>query len=247
MNRQAIIDDVRQGASLAQVAKKTGINRMTISNLVLEAYETGELTVPAHRTVQEGLAMRKKVRAYVEERGVFTVDDACADLHISIPTLNRHLRGLGFAGRVLPKTPGNVWRRWSDEQILAALRDIWDEARDDGAVYLSVEDYNRRREGREFPSVSAVTGRFVSWPEACFEAGVPCGSAGKVWDWSPDDLLAALEQFYAETGERTMAAYNRWSRGKDVPSSGHIHKRTGSWNEALNWVVEKAWADASPR
>lgn len=240
MNREQIIEEVRDGASLALVAKKTGVDRMTISNIVLGAYETGELPIPNHKTVLEGLAQRKKVREYVEERGVFTYAEAEADLGISVPTLNRHLRGLGYSKRTLRKKP-KAWRKWSDQDILGALRDVWDEARADGAIYLSVDDYTFRRGDRNLPSSSAITGRFVNWPEACFEAGVPSGSAGAVSRWTTDQHQEALERFYSETGERSMAQYDRWAKGKDVPSAQIIHKHTGSWNDAISWVIEQAY------
>jgi hypothetical protein len=240
--RNTIVTLARSGESNARIQKHTGVGRMTICNILLQEYEAGTLPVPNHALTREAVALRKRVRAYADEHKRFYVQDACDALEISAPTLDRHLRSLGMTDRTLPKLPTVTWRKYTDDEMLAAVQEAWAILETRGARYLSVDPYTAlRKSNPQWPGANALVSRFGSWSDAMELAGIPVRQVSRRNRWSQEDIEDTMIEF-AATGESSMAAYDRWRRekGGDLPGTGAILSLAGSWRAVINWAEHEA-------
>jgi hypothetical protein len=124
--------------------------------------------------------------------------------------------------------------RWSDEEILEALRCA--------ATYefpLSTMKYSNLVEIGEIrgPSVARIYQRFGQWSAACESAGVEHGSTRIDYTsrWTDADITRFLVLYLSDT-RYTGAAhrYDEWriAESVDAPSLGTVRSRFGDWESA---------------
>jgi transposase len=115
-------------------------------------------------------------------------------------------------------------RQYTDEQILSNLREC--HRRNDKVTVkaLSEED--------DLVSPTTVVDRFGSWLSAKKEAGIEVDERNhnsRPREFSDEDYLEALRECQSRHGKCTQRLFDE---EEDLPSSGAIRKRFGSWGEA---------------
>ena len=113
-------------------------------------------------------------------------------------------------------------RRWSDEELLDALREY---AADHDGRPPTIAEANDP--SRELPVAQTFINRFGGWNAAIAEAGFEPRDRRR----TDEELLDALQGLAAELDERptTAAVADR----ADMASPGTYANRFGSWNDAL--------------
>lgn len=124
-------------------------------------------------------------------------------------------------------------RRWSDEQILRAIRHFYERYGN-----CSVPEWNRHRSTR-YPSSALVIGRFDGWNAALDAAGIP--TVPGAYDYEqidPDGCVMALRVASdlldgAVPSIKTYTALRRRRPDLGLPSDSLIRIRCGTWVAAL--------------
>lgn len=119
-------------------------------------------------------------------------------------------------------------RRWSDEELVAAVRDVADRCREP-LTSLAYDSYRRRGE----PSPSTLVERFGSWQTVLERAGVPAaGRSGT--RWTADAVVEVLARWLAESSDQRMVRYvAEAARREDLPGINVIRARYGGWRVAV--------------
>ncbi|WP_153952907.1 homing endonuclease associated repeat-containing protein [Halosegnis longus] len=117
-------------------------------------------------------------------------------------------------------------KQYTDEEILAQLRQLEYEYGKCTTQLLQQQD--------DLVSPSVVIDRFDSWSEAKQAAGLESlderkNNAGKEQQFSDESLLAAMVLCKQKHGKCTQRVFDD---DDELPSSGVVRKRFGSWSEA---------------
>ena len=124
---------------------------------------------------------------------------------------------------------------YSDEQIIAALRDA---ARELPAP-LSIEGYRRWTQnggGRERPGPELIKVRFGGWRRALARAGLPTNSrSGPRATYEFADVVRAIAAAWREIGRYpSVARYEAWRGGRtDLPAAATARRFAPSWDNLL--------------
>ena len=228
-----------RGLTLDGIGAEFGVTRERVRQLLKKyggptAEEVRELRAAEALTAQRdhGVAVAAEIRSALEDRGPMTVLEVVESTGVDASTVSKfwpeelsHLRLWGA---------GQGESRWSDEDILGALREA--------SIYefpLTTTAYTELlRVGQiDGPSVPRIGQRFGSWSAACAEAGVV---AGDPWNreyeskWSDDDLLQIARTYLMDQAAPSSAhRFNEWKRenAPDGPSAQTLRNRFGSWTE----------------
>ena len=177
-------------------------------------------------------AVAGEIRYALEDGGPMTVLEVAEVTGIDASDVSRcwpqelsHLRLWGA---------GQGESRWSDDDILAALREA--------SIYefpLTTTAYTELlRVGQvDGPSVPRIGQRFGTWSAACARADVV---AGDPWNreyeskWSDDDLLQIARAYLVDPAAPSSAhRFDEWKKknAPDGPSAQTLRNRFGSWTE----------------
>jgi Homing endonuclease associated repeat len=132
-------------------------------------------------------------------------------------------------------------RRWSDERVLAAVRDWhavtgspptvadWSPAHAPPA-HAGARRY--RAEPGRWPSAALVARRFGSFPAAVQRAGLEPPPRGPRPRWTEERIVAAMKGWVNRTG--TPPTRTQWSRAGDAhPAASTVYRVLGPWRRAL--------------
>lgn len=116
-------------------------------------------------------------------------------------------------------------KRWSDEQILAAIRA---HAAEHGRAPRSTE-WPTATDAH--PAAATVANHFGSWTRALAAAGL---NAARRPRWEPDDIIAALRAWTTAHGRPpTRSDWARRDPAGAYPGASTVNQRLGSWERAL--------------
>jgi hypothetical protein len=135
---------------------------------------------------------------------------------------------------LLLRAAGTNENRWSDEEVLNAIRDA--------ALYefpLTTNAYAELLSQGQIkgPSMPRIWQRFGSWTAACEAAGVVAGQTMRTnyqSRWSDDDLLQIVRRYLLDPNAPNSAhRFDEWKRtaAPDGPSFQTLRNRFGSWTE----------------
>jgi len=132
-------------------------------------------------------------------------------------------------------------RTWSDEDVLAAVRDWhaltgavptvlnWSPAHAP-AGHAGAKLY--RSEPGRWPSAALVARRLGSFPAAVRGAGLEPRPPGSRRRWTEDRIVAAIKAWANRTGSPPTRA--QWTRaGRSHPAASTVYRVVGPWQQAL--------------
>lgn len=130
-------------------------------------------------------------------------------------------------------------KKFSDEEMFEHLRIV---ANALGTDYLTSKMYTENRDPKSQPSPALYYVRFVSWNYAVESAGLIPSKALRTYNykWSDEQIISTIVEFLNDPNQFYFGAsqYERWTKGKEVPSCATILKRRAGWN----W---SAWKEAA--
>lgn len=130
--------------------------------------------------------------------------------------------------------PGGRERKWSDEQLLDALR----AAAVDGRVTKRMYDASR---GSAWPSSAAIVRKFGSWARACGNAGLRAVSVYRTDGIGAEGCMLAVIDCAAELGRPpSLNEYDRWARGGRGPSAQTVRNVVGGWRRVTAECLRRA-------
>lgn len=107
------------------------------------------------------------------------------------------------------------------------------------SAYKKFANNQRVTAGQSWPSQQTYENRFGSWRAALLKAGLPANvttPGGRIRVFEAAQCIEALRSAHHALGKipsaEEYARYARESKGK-LPSTATIHKRCGTWNDAL--------------
>lgn len=228
------------GRTLDDIGKEFGVTRERVRQLMMKygGPDAADVRrVQAERAEAEEQArassIAEAVRGALTASGPVTAEDVASQTGIDSAEVARfwpqdlaHLR--------LWAT-GNYETRWSDDQVLDALREA--------AVFefpLTTSAYTDLLAVGQIkgPSVSRIWQRFGSWTAACDAAGVVAGQTMRDHyqsKWSDHDLVQILQRYLLDPDAPNSAhRFDEWKRENlpDGPSFQTIRNRFGSWTAA---------------
>lgn len=228
-----VVELSKEGLTRREITARTGLPRLTVSDMLLDAYESGVLPTPDHETVRTALDNRKAIRDYIESRGgVFEGEQMARDLFMSDATVRRHVRAMGLLPTRLKKPPVRTYRR-SEEEILAAVREAYSLSPKNT---LSWAFYRSKRTEKGWPSLSAIHTRFRTWADVCEAAGVPFNGTRADQGWTEEEVNLAIDRYLETTDSPTGEGYTEWlkKQGYPGPSLAYITRTAGGWQQAIN-------------
>jgi hypothetical protein len=133
---------------------------------------------------------------------------------------------------------GSIYRQFSTEQTLAAIRQAWQLSRST-AEGLSYSRYQQLLDEGSIsgPSAVRVVQVFESWRRATDLAGVPSGrTPNREYEskWSDGEILAMVVRYLEDPATKgTFAGWDPWRRenAPDAPSGGLLRLRLGPWSQ----------------
>lgn len=235
-----MIERRSMGKSLQDIGTEFGVTRERVRQLLKKYGGPTAAEVREVRAAKEQAAgqlratqVARTLRELLCKAGPMSVDDAAAATEFEPDEVARcwpddlaHLRLW---------TAGQNECRWSDEEILDAIRDA--------ALYefpLTANAYTELLSVGQIqgPSLRRVGQRFGSWSAACEAAGVVPGQAWRdnyESRWSDADLLQVLRRYLLDPNAPNSAhRFDEWKRVHipDGPSGATLRNRFGSWTEA---------------
>ena len=242
---QRISDMYNSGSTLNAIGEYFGLTRERVRQ-ILERSGVDRRNMTEHTDAARERIMTAygpMVDAAFEESR--SINKVVEQFHDTIPArwIRTHLEGRRHETVWTNKTP----RLWSNEQILALLRDA-----SSGKGTLSISAYRQWRSAntvasRRPPSHTVIAWRFGSWRNAVTIAGLADKSSKRVYArrWERDDAMQAVA-LYVEgilaTGQRaTFAGYDLWSRERpEYPSGAYVRHLTGmSWSQVLRSILTR--------
>lgn len=185
-----------------------------------------------------GESAQLELVAWLTDHPGSSVDDAQQALAWSKSRLARAMTDEARRLAVRHRTGSS--RRWSEEEILEALRQAWAIiSSQQGLPALSYARYNQlvHDEIIEGPTSVRVLQVFGSWADAAERAGVPAGRKPNrtfTSAWSDEEILNDVRRYLADPSTRgSFAGWDAWKKANAprAPSGAMIRNRLGNWSE----------------
>lgn len=227
------------GQSLDEIGQQFGVTRERVRQLLTKhggpsSSESRAVRDARNRQAQTDVAneVATILRRVLTTMGPMSIEDASSTTALDRDAVSRfwpadlaHMRLWGS---------GSTETRWSDEEILEALREA--------ALYefpLTTKAYSEMVNVGQIPgpSVPLVGQRFGTWTAACDAAGVvPGATLRKSYDsrWSDADLLLIVRKYLLDPDSPNSAQrFDEWKRSNviDGPSFQTVRNRFGTWTE----------------
>ena len=176
--------------------------------------------------------------AWLTEHPGSTVDEAAKALQWNKAQLAKAMSD--DARRLAVRHRTGSSRKWSEAEILEALRHAWAAlSTTESVTSLSYARYNQLvRDGIvEGPSSVRVLQVFGSWADAAEQAGVPAGKKPNrafTSAWTDEEILSDVRRYLADPSTRgSFAGWNAWKKvnAPQAPSGAMILNRLGNWSE----------------
>lgn len=176
--------------------------------------------------------------AWLTEHPGSTVDEARQALQWSKAQLAKAMSD--DARRLAVRHRTGSSRKWSEDEILEALRQAWAAlSTTESVTSLSYARYNQlvHDEIIEGPSSVRVLQVFGSWADAAERAGVPAGKKPNrtfTSAWTDEEILADVRRYLADPNTRgSFAGWTAWKKvnAPQAPSGAMILNRLGNWSE----------------
>jgi len=216
----------KRGESVSAMAIEHGLRREAIAS---------EL---AKHGIGEPSPAREAVLEYVRKNPGLSVDDLSLRLDLSKSSVSRYLRGTKEHKLVVSRKQSPSVK-FTDAQMADALKAAYRQL-DDRSKGLSRKRYKELMEGKNVPAAATYIRRYGTWSEACRLAGVTAAKARRdnyVQDWSNEDIVAAVAEFIASTGQTSYHAYADWARENSKPSGPLLVQRLGGWAVARRRAI----------
>lgn len=242
----------RSTESMASIAADYGVTRERIRQILVKEYGTtwsDELNAEAATERENALAgWRATLLDRIEAGESITREIAVNDCPTPVNTVEEVLGEFAWA----VSFPQKSHSRYTDDEMLAAMKRVWE--KHVKPAPLTRESYDRNRTGETDVSGARITQR-MPWTDACEKAGVPSGTARRsTYDRLPADIaiewVAAFLAWSVENeGRGSAGEYDVWARENGGPSMGGVRAVTGSWNAARAAAAPRVvtWQRASPR
>jgi len=214
MRNVQLVEGILSGQTASEAGKKYQLSRERVSQILAKyGWDYGEI-------FQQRLRLRREFLA--QERAT-TGQSNREDRRTSIE---------GYKGPLSGK-------KFSDEEMLEHLRIV---ASALGTDYLTNKMYTENRDPESQPSPALYHFRFFSWNYAVESAGLIPSKAVRTYNykWSDEQIISTIVEFLNDPNQLYFGAsqYERWTKGKEVPSCATILNRHADWN----W---SAWKEAA--
>jgi plasmid maintenance system antidote protein VapI len=229
---EAVAGEFLKGASVSEIARERKVHRHVVTQVLAE-----QGIRPSERS-----KARDQVLQRVRSGTGVTRTQLAEEFGLHPNTVAEYLRGTEEQAMIIREREAH--RRYSDAQVVGALREAWKSVPVDRkrfglsrAQYDAIAARLTAEDGKQRPSGAMVVRaqRYGSWKAACDAAGVPHGTKGghtRLVRFTDDDLLEAIQRCARETGSTTYAGYEDWSAGDPgKPSAATIRNRLGRWSD----------------
>ncbi|MBS4753207.1 hypothetical protein KG112_10375 [Nocardioides sp. zg-ZUI104] len=228
-----------QGWTLDTIGKNFGLSRERIRQILAKhggptaeqvRDRRAEIASAAERNCEAAVAA--DICGALDGRGPMTVAEMVAATGRDAEDVSRFWpRELSH---LLLRAAGTYENRWSDEEVLDAIRDA--------ALYefpLTTNAYAELLSQGQIkgPSMPRIWQRFGSWTAACEAAGVVAGQPMRTnyqSRWTDDDLLQIVRRYLLDPNAPNSAhRFDEWKRAAapEGPSFQTLRNRFGSWTE----------------
>ena len=165
-----------------------------------------------------------------------SVDDAQKALNWTKPQLAKAMTD--DARRLAVRHRTGSSRKWSEDEILDALRSAWRQI-SGSTDALSYAKYSELISSKQIdgPTAVRVLQVFGSWAEAAERAGVPAGKKPNrtfTSAWTDDQILDDVRRYLADPSTRgSFAGWDAWKKANapQAPSGAMIRNRLGNWSD----------------
>ncbi len=174
--------------------------------------------------------------AWLTDHPGTSVDDAQKALNWTKPQLAKAMTD--DARRLAVRHRTGSSRKWSEDEILDALRQAW--AQVSGSTdALSYAKYSELVSSKQIdgPTAVRVLQVFGSWADAAERAGVPAGKKPNrtfTSAWTDDQILDDVRRYLADPSTRgSFAGWDAWKKANapQAPSGAMIRNRLGNWSD----------------
>ena len=223
------LDEVGKLDGISREAVRQRLNYMGIKPR--SAKETSEL-----RERREISLRAEDIRkTFLQTRDV---SETASQIGLGEGLVRRALRELVPDFEVLARVPRNGAKKYSVDDLVAALREAADAVPgilSTGSYDTFVEAHPTLPDGRPRPGKQVMMLRFGSWIGALQRAGLPANPhTGPDKEFSEADAVAAVVECWRQIGVPTAAAYELWQRNQPGrPSGATVRKLAGAWNPLL--------------
>jgi DNA-binding transcriptional ArsR family regulator len=217
-----------RGVSVSALSEQYGLRREAIA---------AEL---AKHGVGSPSAAREAVLEYVRANPGLSVEDLSLRLDLSKSSVSRYLRGTEEHRLVVSRKTSPA-QKFSDAEMADALKEAFRQL-DDRSKGLSRKRYKELMKGRDVPAAATVIRRWGSWSRGCELAGVTAAKARRdnyQREWTDDDIVAAVAEFIATSGETSYHRYAEWAREHARPSGPLLVQRLGGWADARKLAITR--------
>jgi hypothetical protein len=174
--------------------------------------------------------------AWLTDHPGTSVDDAQKALNWTKPQLAKAMTD--DARRLAVRHRTGSSRKWSEDEILDALRQAWVQV-SGSTDALSYAKYSELVSGKQIdgPTAVRVLQVFGSWAEAAERAGVPAGKKPNrtfTSAWTDEQILEDVRRYLADPSTRgSFAGWDAWKKANapQAPSGAMIRNRLGNWSD----------------
>lgn len=234
------VQDYILGATLDEIAAKTGVTKPTVVNRLTK------LGIPIRNQAETNALRRKKAfdlhGQTIRNRFLQTRDVKLVSGEVGLPeaTIKLFLRNSVPDYEVLARAPRNPSKVYTENDLITSLRQA--AATVEGiltnAAYEGFVDENPDLEdGRRRPGNQVMGLRFGSWTGALTAAGLPANphaGPAKQFEGEATAIRSIVACWHDLVRPPNVAAYDEWQKGKiEHPSSSTARRLLGSWNLGL--------------
>ena len=194
-----------------------------------------ESSSPLRSTADEESCASDLVQWLADHPGS-SVDDAQKALNWTKPELAKAMTD--DARRLAVRHRTGSSRKWSEDEILDALRQAWQQI-SGSADALSYAKYSELVSSKviDGPTAVRVLQVFSSWADAVNKAGVPVGKKPNrnfTSAWTDEQILDDVRRYLADPSTRgSFAGWDAWKKANapQAPSGAMIRNRLGNWSD----------------
>jgi hypothetical protein len=226
-----------KGESLEEAAEHYGMELWRAKAIFVRSGLPVPKPLRRRKPRDEGtVALGTRVHAFLEEQDSARVSEVATALGVTNDQVRKAIWPQDRARILRALTPEQRYPRSGvliGLQAMSIARGREKNAR--GRVPVSATYWDAHRDPKAHPTSAVVRLRFGSWRAACEAAGIPVQGGDKLAHprrWTDEECLAAVTEFFTGGHGWGSAAYDAWSRPRDVPSIATVLARLGgSWPE----------------